>query len=99
VAVTDAIKADLAVRGMADLPRLAVAAATFLTAALVPLRGRGFLRLLPILSGVAVGYSLAVVLGIPLGHDGRRDLPTSAFAPAHCSEITCSPIRAEESGK
>ncbi|HWR50337.1 MAG TPA: solute carrier family 23 protein [Bryobacteraceae bacterium] len=63
-AVTDAINADLAVNSAADLPGLIVAAATFLTAALVPLHLKGFLRLLPILSGVIVGYFLAALLGV-----------------------------------
>ncbi len=63
-AVTDAINAQLAVNTWADLPPLIVALATFLTAALVPLRTRGFLRLLPILFGVIVGYAAAALLGV-----------------------------------
>ena len=63
-AVTDAINADLAVRGAADVPGLIVAAATFLTAALVPLHARGYLRLLPILIGVIAGYVLAALWGV-----------------------------------
>ncbi len=63
-AVTDAINANLTVNGMAELPHLAVAALTFLTAALIPIHLKGFLRLLPILIGVIVGYLLAAVLGV-----------------------------------
>jgi uracil-xanthine permease len=63
-AVSDAINAKLAIDSAADIPGLLVAAATFLTAALVPLRIKGFLRLLPILAGVIVGYLLAAVLGV-----------------------------------
>ncbi len=63
-AVTDAINTNLAVNSAADLPRLIVAAAAFLTAALVPLHLKGFLRLLPILAGVIVGYLLAALLGL-----------------------------------
>jgi len=63
-AVTDAINANLTVNSVADLPELIVAAMTFLTAALIPLHLRGFLRLLPILSGVVVGYLLAALLGV-----------------------------------
>jgi uracil-xanthine permease len=63
-AVTDAINTDLAVNRTADLPGLIVATATFLTAALVPLHVKGFLRLLPILAGVIVGYFLAALLGV-----------------------------------
>jgi uracil-xanthine permease len=43
---------------------LAVAAATFMTAALVSIHARGFLRLLPVLVGVVVGYALAAALGL-----------------------------------
>jgi len=63
-AVTGAINANLRIDSAADLPGLAVAAATFLTAALVPLRLKGLLRLLPILIGVIVGYALALLLGV-----------------------------------
>jgi uracil-xanthine permease len=63
-AIANAVNADLAIRGAADLPGLAVAVATFITAALVPLRVKGFLRLLPILAGVIAGYCLAVMLGV-----------------------------------
>jgi uracil-xanthine permease len=63
-AVGDAINARLAIESSADLPGLAVAAATFLTAALVPIHLRGFARLLPILIGVTVGYGLAAGLGV-----------------------------------
>ncbi len=63
-AVTDAINANLTVDSAADLPALIVAAVTFLTAALIPLHLKGFLRLLPILSGVVVGYLLAAPLGV-----------------------------------
>jgi putative pyrimidine permease RutG len=63
-AVADAINANLAINSAADLPGLFVAAMTFLTAALIPLHVKGFLRILPILSGVVVGYLLAVLLGV-----------------------------------
>ncbi len=63
-AVTDAINAELSVNTATDLPGLTVAVATFLTAALVPLHARGFLRLLPILIGVILGYAAAALLGV-----------------------------------
>jgi uracil-xanthine permease len=63
-AVSDAINTGLAVNTAADLPALIVAAVTFLTAALIPLHTKGFLRLLPILSGVIVGFLLAALLGV-----------------------------------
>lgn len=63
-AVRDAINAELSVSRAADLPGLAVAAAAFLTAALVPLHAKGLLRLLPVLSGVVAGYLLAALVGV-----------------------------------
>jgi uracil-xanthine permease len=63
-AVSDAINAKLTIDSAAALPGLAVAAATFLTAALVPLHTRGVLRLLPILAGTVVGYAVALALGV-----------------------------------
>lgn len=43
---------------------LLVATVSLLTTALTALLGRGWLRLVPILAGIAVGYSLAWVLGM-----------------------------------
>ena len=62
-AVANALNADFAVRTSGDLLRLGVAAATFMTAAAVSIYARGFLRLLPILTGVLAGYSLAAAAG------------------------------------
>jgi putative pyrimidine permease RutG len=63
-AVANAVNADFAVRTRADLVSLGVAMATFFTAALVSIYLRGFLRLLPVLLGVIVGYALAAASGI-----------------------------------
>jgi uracil-xanthine permease len=63
-AVSNAINSKLAVNSATDLRTLAVAAATFLVAALVPLHAKGFLKVLPILIGVVAGYALAVALGV-----------------------------------
>jgi putative pyrimidine permease RutG len=63
-AVRNAINAQLAINSRADLTRLGIATATFLTAALVSIHLKGFLRLLPILTGVIVGYALAALLGM-----------------------------------
>ncbi len=63
-AVANAINADFAVRTRADALALLVALVTFFTAALVSVYLRGFLRLLPILIGVIVGYALAAALGL-----------------------------------
>lgn len=63
-AVAEAINPQLAIASKADVIRLAITAATFLTAALVSIRARGFLQLLPILTGVVAGYALAGALGM-----------------------------------
>ncbi len=63
-AVTNAINADFAIRTSADGLALTVALVTFLTAALVAVYTRGFIKLLPVLTGVIVGYALAAALGI-----------------------------------
>src|SRR5271157_6665612 len=63
-AIANAINAESTVSSAADFTRLGIAAATFLTAALVSIYLRGFLRLLPILMGVIVGYALSAFFGI-----------------------------------
>jgi len=63
-AVIDAVNAQLTIANRADSIRLAIAAATFLAAALVSIHLKGFLRLLPILIGVLAGYALSAVLGV-----------------------------------
>lgn len=63
-AVADAVNAQMTIAGKADAVRLAIAAVTFLSAALVSIHLKGFLRLLPILIGVMVGYALAAALGV-----------------------------------
>jgi putative pyrimidine permease RutG len=82
-AVADAINANLAVNSAADLPGLIVAAATFLTAALVPLHCRGFVKLLPILAGVAAGYSVAALAGVldPASAARIRDAAWAGLPP------------------
>lgn len=63
-AVTNAVNADMTVNSSADLMRLGIAASTFLTAAVVAIYLKGFLRLLPILIGVTVGYALFALAGL-----------------------------------
>jgi uracil-xanthine permease len=63
-AVADATNAKMTIATSADATRLAIAAVTFLTAALVAIHLKGFLRLLPILIGVIVGYALAMFCGV-----------------------------------
>jgi uracil-xanthine permease len=62
-AVANAVNAQSTVSSAADFTRLAIATATFLTAALVSIYLRGFIRLLPILMGVIVGYALSALFG------------------------------------
>jgi uracil-xanthine permease len=64
VAVTDAVNNDLTIHSASDWARLIVAAVTFLTAALVSIRLRGFLKMLPILVGVIVGCAAAATSGM-----------------------------------
>ena len=63
-AVSNFVNADLSVKSAGDFTRLAIASITFLTAALASIYLRGFLRLLPILTGAAVGYGLSAMLGV-----------------------------------
>ncbi len=63
-AVANAINADFAIRDRHDLLVVLVAVVTFLTAALVSIHARGFLRLLPVLVGVVVGYAFAAAVGL-----------------------------------
>lgn len=48
----------------ADWKGLVVALVAFLSAALVALRGKGFLKIIPFLSGIIAGYVAAVILGM-----------------------------------
>ncbi len=63
-AVTNATNQRMTIATSADAIRLAIAAATFLTAALVAIHLKGFLRLLPILIGVIAGYVLSLLGGV-----------------------------------
>jgi len=63
-AVSDAVNNDLTIHGASDWSRLLIAAVTFLTAALVSIRLRGFLQLVPILIGVIVGCAAAAAFGM-----------------------------------
>jgi uracil-xanthine permease len=63
-AVSDAINNDLAINAASDWARVMIAAVTFLTAALVSIRLRGFLQMVPILVGVIVGCAVAAICGM-----------------------------------
>ena len=63
-ALSNSLNPELTIATRADVIRATIAAATFLTAALVAIHLRGFLRLLPILIGAVTGYALAAALGV-----------------------------------
>jgi len=62
--VSDAINTELTIKAGSDWTRLMIAVLTFLTAALVSMRLRGFLQMLPILIGVIVGCAVAAACGM-----------------------------------
>lgn len=63
-AVSNFLNADFRLANSAEAVRLAIAVATFTVAASVSIYLRGLVRLLPILTGVAVGYVLSLALGV-----------------------------------
>ncbi|OGS11702.1 MAG: hypothetical protein A2234_08330 [Elusimicrobia bacterium RIFOXYA2_FULL_58_8] len=63
-AVGNFINSDFRLAGGRDALKLLAACVTFSVAAAVSIYFRGFLRLLPILTGVVVGYALSLLLGI-----------------------------------
>ncbi len=82
-AVANAINSDFAIRNAHDLLVVAVALVTFLTAALVSIHARGFLRLLPVLVGVVVGYAVAAAAGLvdPQAIEAMRHAPWLGLPP------------------
>jgi putative pyrimidine permease RutG len=76
-AVSNFINADFRLASRADALNLAVALATFTTACAVSIYFRGFLRLLPILTGVILGYLLSLAMGLV----GPEQLAAIASAP------------------
>lgn len=63
-AVSNFLNSDFRLATAEDGLRVLVASATFVTAAAVSIYLRGFIRLLPILTGVVVGYALALAFGL-----------------------------------
>lgn len=63
-AVSNFINSDFRLATTHDALRVLVAAVTFIVAASVSIYLKGFLRLLPILTGVVAGYALSFFLGI-----------------------------------
>jgi uracil-xanthine permease len=63
-AVSNFLNDDFRLATRDDATRLLVAAVTFVTAASVSIYLKGFIRLLPILTGVAAGYALSFGLGL-----------------------------------
>jgi len=76
-AVANFFNADFRLADSGEAVRLLVAVATFTVAACVSIYLKGFLRLLPILTGVLAGYMLSLVLGI--------------IDPAHLAAIVNAP--------
>ena len=76
-AVANFFNADFRLTNSGEAVRLFVAVATFTVAASVSIYMKGFLRLLPILTGVLAGYALSLVLGI--------------IDPAHIAAIAAAP--------
>jgi uracil-xanthine permease len=81
--ITNALNKDFTVASRADGLNLLIAGVTFLTAALVAVYLRGFLRLLPVLISVLVGYGLAAALGHldPNAVDAIRDAAWIGLPP------------------
>jgi putative pyrimidine permease RutG len=71
-AVSDAINNELAIKAASDWARVMIAAVTFLTAALVSIRLRGFLQMVPILIGVIVGCAVVAICGMWDPHSMAR---------------------------
>ena len=63
-AVANFFNSDFRLATSDDALRLLVAGVTFVTAASVSIYLKGFIRLLPILTGVVAGYALSVFLGL-----------------------------------
>jgi uracil-xanthine permease len=82
-AVSNFINADFRLANSADALGMGVACVTFAVAAGVSLYLKGFLRLLPILTGVAAGYALSLALGlVDLAHlEAIRTAPWLGLPP------------------
>jgi len=63
-AVANFFNSDFRLATSGDALRLLVAGVTFVTAASVSIYLKGFIRLLPILTGVVAGYALSMFLGL-----------------------------------
>lgn len=82
-AVSNFINADFRLANSADALNMGVACVTFAVAAGVSLYTKGFLRLLPILSGVLAGYALSLALGLvdPAHLEAIRSAPWAGLPP------------------
>jgi len=82
-AVANFLNPDFRLADSADALKLVVAAATFVVAASVSIYFKGFMRLLPILTGVVTGYILSLLLGIidPVQLDAIRHAPWVGLPP------------------
>lgn len=55
---------QIGLNGTADWKGLVVALVSFLTVALVSIKAKGFLKIIPVLVGIIVGYALALAFGM-----------------------------------
>ncbi|HEY3355611.1 MAG TPA: solute carrier family 23 protein [Polyangia bacterium] len=92
--IVNALNKDFVVATRADGLNLLIAAVTFLTAALVAVYLRGFLRLLPVLLSVLVGYGLAAALGHldPKALDAIRAAPWLGLPPFTAPRLSLGAI-------
>ncbi len=80
---------------------VAVAVITFLTTAIVMVRGKGFLKIIPFLIGIVVGYVSAICLGLvdfaPVAEAAFFSMPGFAipfvsYMPSFAAILTIAPI-------
>ncbi len=82
-AVSNFFNSDFRLAAGGDALKLLTACVTFVVAASVSIYLKGFLRLLPILTGVAVGYALSLFLGIidPASLAAIKSAPWAGLPP------------------
>ena len=82
-AVSNFFNSDFRLAAGGDALKLLAACVTFVVAASVSIYLKGFLRLLPILTGVAVGYALSFFLGIidPASLAAIKSAPWAGLPP------------------
>lgn len=78
-----------------------VAVVTFLTTAIIMVRGKGFIKIIPFLVGIVVGYIVSVVLGLvdftvvkeaPWFQMPKFNIPFASYTPNIMIALTMAPI-------